>query len=188
MSWFFSSAIQSPRVNTPSSSIAVPASSIVITFRSSSVYRSPVSGFFCSSTCASSLYVIAAAASTCFDTKRLMSNGWLTIVTSSLFFGSIPFFVSAAKSSNSLPQHHTPTFLPFMAATFSIPLSFHVTSVMPERAKTCAMLTMSPPLSRVARRDGSQSIPNSAPPLATTCSGVMSGPPALIVTSRPSSS
>jgi hypothetical protein len=120
--------------------------------------------------------------------NRFMSNGWLTIVTSLESAGSIPFFVNAANSSNSLPQHHTPTFLPRMSATSVIPLSFQVTSVIPERANTCAMLTRSPPLSRVASRDGSQSIPNSAPPLATTCSGVMSGPPGLIVTSRPSSS
>ena len=46
-----------------------------------------------------------------------------------------------------------------------MPLSFHVSSVMPERAKTWAMLTRSPPLSRVASRLASQSIPNSAWPL-----------------------
>ena len=41
-----------------------------------------------------------------------MSNGWLTIVTSFFDFGSMPFLTSAAKSSSSLPQHQTPTFLP----------------------------------------------------------------------------
>ena len=117
-----------------------------------------------------------------------MSNGWLTIVTSLLSFGSMPFFVSAAKSSNSLPQHQTPTFLPFISATSVMLLSFQVTSVMPERSKTWEMLTRSPPWSRVASSDGSQSIPNSACPEATTCSGVMSGPPTLISTSRFSAS
>ena len=43
------------------------------------------------------------------------------------------------------------------------------------------MLTRSPPWSRAASSAGSQSIPNSAWPLATTCSGVMSGPPGLSV-------
>ena len=117
-----------------------------------------------------------------------MSNGWLTIVTSSLLFGSIPFFTSAAYSSFSLPQHQTPTFLPFIPATSVMPLSFQVTSVMPLFENTCAMLTRSPPWSRAASSAGSQSIPNSAWPLATTCSGVMSGPPGLSSTSSPSSS
>ena len=70
-----------------------------------------------------------------------MSNGCLTIVTPWFFAGSMPFFVSAAKSSNSLPQHQSPTFLPFIFAIELMPLSFHVSSVMPERANTCAMLT-----------------------------------------------
>ena len=88
------------------------------------------------------------------------------------------FFVSAAKSSNSLPPSQFATFLPFMPAMSVMPESFHVSCVMPERAKTCAMLTRSVPLSRAASRLGSQSIPNCAWPLATTCSGMMSGPPA----------
>ena len=41
-----------------------------------------------------------------------MSNGCLTIVTSVVLCGSIPFFVSAANSSGSLPQSQSPTFLP----------------------------------------------------------------------------
>jgi len=41
------------------------------------------------------------------------------------------------------------------------------------------------PVSRVASRLGSQSIPICACPLATTCSGVMLGPPTLRVTSSP---
>ena len=76
-----------------------------------------------------------------------MSNGWLTIVTSLFDFGSMPFFVSAANSSNSLPHHQTPTFLPFMPATSVMLLSFQVTSVIPERSKTWEMLTRSPPCS-----------------------------------------
>ena len=114
-----------------------------------------------------------------------MSNGWLKILTPWFFSGSIPFFVKAAKSSNWLPQHQTPTVLPFIFAIESIPESLKLTSVIPERVKTCAMLTMSVPVSRVARRLGSQSSPKSAWPLATTCSGVMSGPPTLMFTSRP---
>ena len=145
-----------------------------------------MSGFSCSSTWASSLYVIAAAASTSRLRKRFMSNGCATISTS--FCGSIPFFVSAAKSLCSLPPSQTPTFLPSSSVMSSRPVSFHVTSVMPQRAKTCAMLTISPPWSRVASVLSSQLSPNSACPPSTTCSGTMSGPPGLIVTSRPSSS
>ena len=100
----------------------------------------------------------------------------------------MPFFVSAAKSLCSLPPSQTPTFLPFRSSIESMPLSLNATSVMPARAKTWAMLTISSPWSRVASRLSSQSMPNSAWPPSTTCSGTMSGPPALIVTSRPASS
>src|SRR5690242_3147531 len=95
-----------------SSSMPVPTEGLAIlkTFRSASVYSFPVFGFGVSSTCASSLYVIAAAASTFRDRKRVMSNGWLTIVTALFEFGLIPFLLSAAKSSGWLPQHQTPTF------------------------------------------------------------------------------
>ncbi len=113
-----------------------------------------------------------------------MSNGWLTIVTSPWLCGSIPFFVSAAKSSYWLPQHQTPTFFRASCLMSVMPLSLWVSSVMPLRVKTWAMLTRSPPWSRVASRLGSQSIPSCACPLWTTCSGVMSGPPSFSVTLR----
>ena len=74
--------------------------------------------------------------------------------------GSIPFFVSAANSSNSFPQSQMPTFLPFIFAIVLIPLDFQVSCVMPDRAKTWATLTRSVPLSRAASRLGSQSTPN----------------------------
>src|SRR4029078_5435472 len=109
------------------------------------------------------------------------SNGWLTIVTSPELEWSIPFFWSAAKSSGSFPQHQTPTFLPRLFLIVLIPLDFHVSSVIPERAKTCAIDTRFDPFSRVAKRFGSQSMPNSARLPATTGSGVMLGPPTLIV-------
>ena len=44
-----------------------------------------------------------------------------------------------------------------------IPLDFQVSSVIPDRAKTWAMETSFEPFSRVAKRFGSQSRPNSAP-------------------------
>ena len=74
-----------------------------------------------------------------------------------------------------------------MSSIESMPLSLNATSVMPERVKTCAMLTMFSPWSRVASRLSSQSMPNSAWPPSTTCSGTMSGPPGLSSTSRHSS-
>ena len=131
MSWFASSSIQSPRTKMPSSSAPVPRSDILKTFSSSSVYSSPVSGFSTSSTCASSLYVIAAAASTSRLRRSSIENGWAMTSTSSC--GSIPFFVSAANSLCSLPLIHTPTFLPRSFVMSSRPVSFHVTSVIPER-------------------------------------------------------
>jgi hypothetical protein len=97
----------------------------------------------------------------------------------------MPFFARAAKSSHWLPPSQLPTFLPRIFAIVSIPVSFQVISVMPEIVKTCAMFTSFVPESRAERRLGSQSRPNCACPPATTCSGMMFGPPGLIVTSRP---
>ena len=66
-----------------------------------------------------------------------------------------------------------------------MPLDFQVSSVIPLRAKTCAIETRSEPFSRVAMRFGSQSSPKSACLPATTVSGVMLGPPTLMFTSSP---
>src|SRR5436190_10830147 len=64
IAWWFLSEIHLSVVKMPSSSIPVPAFCILITFRSLSFVSLPVFGFFVSSTCASSLYVIADAEST----------------------------------------------------------------------------------------------------------------------------
>ena len=114
-----------------------------------------------------------------------MSKGCFTIVTPLLRFGFIPARTSAAKSSYWLPPSQLPTFLSRIFAIELIPVSFHVISVIPDREKTCAMLTSFVPWSRIASKLGSQSSPNSAWPPATTVSGVMSGPPTLMFTSRP---
>ena len=116
-----------------------------------------------------------------------MSNGWLKILTPLFFVGSMPCFVSAAKSSNWFPQHHTPTVLLRIAAIELMPLDFHAISSIPDFENICAMLTSFVPVSRAARRLGSQSTPICAWPLATTCSGVMLGPPTLSFTFRPKS-
>src|SRR3954451_25414674 len=100
---------------------------------------------------------MAAAASTFRCRKRSIVNGWLTIVTALFEAGLIPFFVNAAKSSGWLPQHQTPTFLPFIFAIVLIPESFQVSSVIPERANTCATDPILPPFALVATRFGSQS-------------------------------
>ena len=114
-----------------------------------------------------------------------MSNGCWTMVTPWLLAGSMPAFVSAANSSYWLPPSQLATFLPFIFAIVLMPELFQVSWVMPERAKTWATLTRSVPLSRAARRLGSQSTPNCACPEATTCSGMMSGPPFFSVTFSP---
>src|SRR2546430_17518435 len=146
--------------NMPSSSIAVPTLWNGMTFRSESLKSFPVFGFFDSSTWASSLYVIAEAESTWCWTKKPMLNGSWTIVTSFELFGLIPYFVSAANRSHWLPPSQLATFLCFICAIVLMPEDFHVICVIPERAKTCAMLTSFVPWSREASRLGSQSIPN----------------------------
>ena len=114
-----------------------------------------------------------------------MSNGCWTIVTPLFVAPSMPFFASAAKSSYWLPPSQFAIFLPLNWATDLMPELFHVSCVIPERAKTCATFTSCVPESRAASRLGSQSIPNWAWPEATTCSGMMFGPPFLSVTSSP---
>src|SRR5437660_2741067 len=127
--------------NMPSSSIPVPTFWNGITFRSESLKSFPVFGFFDSSTWASSLYVIAEAESTWCLTKKSMLNGSWTIVTSFELFGSIPYLVSAAQRSHWLPPSPLASFLCFICAIVLIPDDFHVIWVIPERAKTWAMLT-----------------------------------------------
>src|SRR6266699_6645989 len=109
-----------------------------------------------------------------------MLNGWLTIVTSDELAGLIPFLLRAANSYGWLPQHQTPTFLPRILAIVSMPFALHVSSVIPERAKTCATETRPLCCSRVANRFGSQSTPMSACLPLTTSPGVMLGPPTLM--------
>jgi hypothetical protein len=59
---------------------------------------------------------------------------------------------------------------------------------MPELLKGWAMFTSGRPRSRAASAAGIHSTITSAPPPAITWGGAISGPPGLIVTSRPSSS
>src|SRR6266498_4760358 len=113
VAWLALFLIQSPRTNTPSWSMPVPMLAILKIRRSLSWYSLPVSGFFVSSTWASSLYVIADAASISCFRNATMSKFCLTRVTS--FFGSSPHLTSAACCSNSFPRIQTPYFLPFSA-------------------------------------------------------------------------
>ena len=71
---------------------------------------------------------------------------------------------------------------PSSSRSSSMPESFHVSSVMPERVKTCAMFTRSLPLSRDDEQ-ARQPVDAELRPgrEATTCSGVMSGRPSLSV-------
>ena len=68
-----------------------------------------------------------------------------------------------------------------------MPVSARQVSSSPERLNGWAILTIAAPFSRAASAAGIQSTTTSAPPPAITCSGATSGPPGLIVTSRPSS-
>ncbi len=66
-----------------------------------------------------------------------------------------------------------------------MPLSFHVSSVIPLLENTCAICMIFFPPSRNESMLGTQSIPNSACFPSTTCSGVIVGPPTLRFTSSP---
>jgi len=129
---------------------------------------------------------MAAAASTFFCNSKFMSKGCWISVTSLL--RSILCLSSVASSSNSLPPNHTATRRPFRSAALLMPDDLNASSRMPLYANTCAMFTSGAPWSRAERRLGSQSMPNWAPPPATTCSGTMSGPPGRMVTSSFSAS
>ena len=63
--------------------------------------------------------------------------------------------------------------------------SFQATWSVPDRWNGMPMICTSAPDLRAASSFGTQLIPNSAPPPATTVAGTMSTPPGRIVTSRP---
>ncbi len=115
-----------------------------------------------------------------------MSNACCTSVTSVI--GSRPASVSAAKSSNSLPKPHEPTFLPARSSTESMPASANDTCRVPERWKICATSVIIAPCSRLASAFGTHAIAKSAAPSASTVCGTMSAPPSVMVTSRPAAS
>ena len=69
-----------------------------------------------------------------------------------------------------------------------MPESLRHVSIIPELLNGCAMFTRLSPFSLDANAAGIHSIRISAPPPAMTCGGAISGPPDLIVTSKPSSS
>ena len=87
----------------------------------------------------------------------------------------------------SLPPNQTPIVLPLKSAGLVIPVSLRQVVICADFWKIWAMLTSGSPFSRAASAAGIQSTMTSAPPAAITCSGAMSGPPGLIVTSRPAS-
>src|ERR1700748_1387289 len=98
-----------------------------------------------------------------------------------------PSFDIQDRNGYSLPPYQTPIVLPLKSVGFLIPGSGRQVSSSPERLKVCEMLTSGTPFSREASADGIQSTTSSAPPPAITWGGATSGPPGLIVTSRPAS-
>src|SRR6202521_1259786 len=86
-----------------------------------------------------------------------------------------------------LPPYQTPMVLPLKSAGCLMLVSARQVSWSPERLKVCEMLTSGTPFSREASADGIQSTTTSAPPPAITCGGATSGPPGLMMTSRPAS-
>ena len=99
----------------------------------------------------------------------------------------MPSFAIQARNGYSLPENQTPSVWPGKSFGVLMPESARQVSSRPERLNGWAMLTTGEPFSRVASAEGIQSTTTSAPPPASTCSGLMSGPPGLIVTSRPAS-
>src|ERR1700737_3549244 len=91
------------------------------------------------------------------------------------------------RNGYSLPPYQIPMVLPLKSAGFLMPVSARQVSSRPDFLKVCEMLTSGTPFSRDANADATQSTPASAPPPAITCGGATSGPPGLIVTSRPAS-
>src|ERR1700722_14218150 len=98
-----------------------------------------------------------------------------------------PSFDIQFRNGYSLPPYQMPTVLPFKSSGFLMPVSLRQTSSRPECLKVCEILTSATPFSRDASADGIQSTTTSAPPPAITCGGATSGPPGLMVTSRPAS-
>src|ERR1700758_1615322 len=91
------------------------------------------------------------------------------------------------RNGYSFPPYQTPMVLPLKSEGFLMPVSARQVSSRPERLNVCEMLTSGTPFSREASADGIQSTVTSAPPPAMICGGATSGPPGLIVTSRPAS-
>src|ERR1700730_14959350 len=96
-----------------------------------------------------------------------------------------PSFDIQDRNGYSLPPYQTPMVLPLKSAGFLMPFSARPVSISPEGLKSCEMLASGTPFSREASEDGIQSTVTSAPPPAMICGGATSGPPGLIVTSRP---
>src|SRR5438552_130922 len=99
----------------------------------------------------------------------------------------MPSFDIQDRNGYSLPPYQTPMVLPLKSVGFLMPVSARQVSSRPDFLKVCEILTRGTPFSRDASADGIQSTITSAPPPAITCGGATSGPPALIVTSRPAS-
>src|ERR1700749_956442 len=98
-----------------------------------------------------------------------------------------PSFDIQDRNGYSLPPYQTPMVLPLKSVGFLMPVSARQVSSRPERLKGCEIVTGGPPFPGEARADGIQSTTRAAPPPAITCGGATSGPPGLIVTSRPAS-
>ncbi len=91
--------------------------------------------------------------------------------------GSSPALVRPANSSGSLPPSQLPIFLPAMVAGLVMLAALNDAIRVPERWKIWAIETRSVPPSRDWSMFGSQAVPMSAPPVATTWTLLTFGPP-----------
>src|ERR1700738_1618672 len=98
-----------------------------------------------------------------------------------------PNFDIQDRNGYSLPPYQIPSVLPLKSAGFLMPVSARQGSSRPGFLKVCEILNRGTPFAREASADGIQSTTTSAPPPAITCGGATSGPPGLMVTSRPAS-
>src|ERR1700733_6479262 len=98
-----------------------------------------------------------------------------------------PSFDIQDRNGYSLPPYQTPMVLPLKSVGFLMPVSARQVSSNPDFLKVLGVLTSGTPFSRDPSADSLQSTVTSAPPPASTCGGATSGPPGLMVTSRPAS-
>ena len=136
-----------------------------------------------------SLYVMVEMQSASrFKSGSTLKPCFRTVTPSAPPSVGMPTWLIQLRNGYSLPKNQTPMVLPRKSSTLVIPVSFQHVNIKPDLLNGCAMFTTGRPFSRADKAEGIQFSIASAPPPARTWGGAISGPPANIVTSRPSAS